>query len=673
MHLELIFSGYRRLWHMMRMGLFVVGFLFGGLSAFAQQTIRVDSRQTGRIFEGIGALSAGASSRLLIDYPEAERSKVLDLLFKPRYGASLHHLKIEVGGEVNSTDGSEPSHARSREEMLHPKREYFQRGYEWWLMTEAKKRNPRIMLDALAWGAPGWIGGGEFYSQDMADYYAAFIKGMKKYHGLDIDYLGIWNETKYKASWIKLLRQTLDGNELTSVKIVAADQCKNQYGIAEDMKSDPELNRAIAVLGDHYPERMKGRNYQSSETAQQLSKPIWNAEGGSWKGDWKSFPYFAKLYNRCYIEGKMTKVITWSLVSSYYDILSIPSSGPMRANVPWCGYFEIQPALWAIAHTTQFAQPGWKYIDSGCGYLPDNTGSFVTLLKPSGQGDYSIIIETMDATETQNVTFKMDGDFSAKQVAVWRSLLDKETFVRQTSIMPKDGTFTITLQPKALYSLTTTTGQKKGIPVSPPRKPFPLPYKTDFEDERVGRAPKYFSDIVGVFDVVDRPDGMGKCLRQTVRSKNIFWIFASGPENSCHSTILGERKWSDYRVSTDVLVEEPGFVAVLGRLSFMNRGSRPPNGYWFQVDTSGEWKLNSAQTVLANGNVEFPEKTWHRLQIGFRGNTVAASINGSEVCKVTQTEKRDKKGRRILFKRGLAGIGTGYNRALFDNFAVEKH
>ena len=43
----------------------------------------------------------------------------------------------------------------------------FSRGYEWWLMREAKKRNPDLTLDACAWGCPGWVGNGNFWSQDM--------------------------------------------------------------------------------------------------------------------------------------------------------------------------------------------------------------------------------------------------------------------------------------------------------------------------------------------------------------------------------------------------------------------------------------------------------------------------------------------------------------------------
>ena len=81
----------------------------------AQQIqIHLDANSPGRVFDGLGAASAGASSRLLIDYPEPQRSQILDYLFKPGYGAALQHLKVEIGADVNSTDGSEPSHMRTR-------------------------------------------------------------------------------------------------------------------------------------------------------------------------------------------------------------------------------------------------------------------------------------------------------------------------------------------------------------------------------------------------------------------------------------------------------------------------------------------------------------------------------------------------------------------------------
>ena len=140
----------------------------------ADKEILLDAKTRGRVFEGIGALSAGASSKPPIDYPEPQRSQILALLFTPKYGASLQHLKVEIGGDVNSTCGTEPAFAHRREEFAKPDPSYYRRGYEWWLMVEAKKRSPVILFDALQWGAPGWIGDGQFYSQDNADLITAF-------------------------------------------------------------------------------------------------------------------------------------------------------------------------------------------------------------------------------------------------------------------------------------------------------------------------------------------------------------------------------------------------------------------------------------------------------------------------------------------------------------------
>ena len=174
----------------------------------------------------------------------------------------------------------------------------------------------------------------------------------------------------------------------------------------------------------------------------------------------------------------MTKTIIWSVVSSYYDNLPLPGSGVMRANTPWSGHYEVQPALWATAHTTQFAQPGWKYLDGGCGLLAGG-GSFVTLKAPRG-GDYSIIVETMDARTNQQVVLRRRGGLSPAPLHVWRTD-EKRWFERQPDVAFQDGSQTIVLQPGSIYSLTTTTGQHKGTTPPPAAAGFPLPYREDFE------------------------------------------------------------------------------------------------------------------------------------------------------------------------------------------------
>ena len=115
-----------------------------------------DSVGLGRTFDGIGGLSGGgATSKLLPNYPEPQKSQILDYLFKPNFGASLHILKVEIGGDAQSTEGTEASHMHNEWD------ENYSRGYEWWLMTEAKKRNPKIKLYGLPWVFPAWLGDGK--------------------------------------------------------------------------------------------------------------------------------------------------------------------------------------------------------------------------------------------------------------------------------------------------------------------------------------------------------------------------------------------------------------------------------------------------------------------------------------------------------------------------------
>jgi hypothetical protein len=616
------------------------------------KTIVVDAENEGRTFEGLGAVSAGASSRLLIDYPEPQRSQILDYLFKPNFGAGIQHLKVEIGGDVNSTDGCEPSH------MHTPEDENYHRGYEWWLMKEAKKRNPQVILDCLAWGAPYWIGKGEFYSQDMADYIAKFIRAAKLVHGLDIDYTGIWNETVYDMAWIKLLRRRLDANGLKQVKIVATDEpYKRGWAIVDEMVNDAELRGVIDVIGAHYPK------FESPRQAKKLGKPLWSSEDGPWHADWMSAMTLARTYNRNYVVGRMTKTEIWSPVTAYYDNLPVPGSGIMRANTPWSGHYEVPAAVWITAHTTQFAQPGWKYLDSACILFPG--GSVVALKSPSGN-DFSIVIETMDAENPQTLFFQVGGDFADKPLHVWRTD-SKEYFAELEVIQPRKGAFTFAADERTIYSLTTTTGQGKGASTPLPAKPFLFPYREDFESYLVGATPRYFSDQSGIFEIVKRADGNGNSLRQIVPQKGIEWRahFNPAPE-----TFLGALNWADYEFSVDALIEKAGFVSLFGRIGKIPQSFDPPNGYWLKVTARGEWELSRVKTIkgstqdpkkiIGSGKVHFSADEWHRVGLEFAGTNIHVMIDDKQVAQIEDA----------TFRAGMVGLGSGWHGAQFDNLSV---
>jgi hypothetical protein len=154
----------------------------------------LDLEASGPVFGGIGAISGGgATSRLLIDYPEPQRSQLLDLMFKPLSGAALSILKVEVGGGAFTSDGAEASHAYTADDRS-PHR--FDRGYEFWLMREAKLRNPNIVLYGLPWSFPAWVGGGSgspWHNLSLpASYIVDWVRGARDRHNLTIDWIGDW-------------------------------------------------------------------------------------------------------------------------------------------------------------------------------------------------------------------------------------------------------------------------------------------------------------------------------------------------------------------------------------------------------------------------------------------------------------------------------------------------
>ena len=63
-------------------------FMLAFLPSGGAQTVIIEGGRLGRTFDGLGAISGGGgNSRLLIDYPEPNRSQILDYLFKPNLHA----------------------------------------------------------------------------------------------------------------------------------------------------------------------------------------------------------------------------------------------------------------------------------------------------------------------------------------------------------------------------------------------------------------------------------------------------------------------------------------------------------------------------------------------------------------------------------------------------------
>jgi hypothetical protein len=650
--------------------------------AAAATPITVDGKSGGRVYDGIGALSAGASSRLLVDYPEPQRSQILDYLFKPGYGAALQILKVEIGGDTNSTDGAEPSHMRTPTDLN------CGRGYEWWLMKQAKARNPHILLSALQWGAPGWTGDGgarpTVWTANNIDYLLSWLRCARQ-QGLRIDRLGGWNEAGYDAAWYEKLHDALHANGFGNVKVVADDGFN--WAVLPSLTSDAKFRDAVDIVGQHYVCGYLS-DYAacpSPDAAKALGKPLHASEQGSLPYDSGARP-LARALNREYVDGAMTSTINWSLIGSWYDTMPFQSSGLMGAVEPWSGSYAVGASVWVNAHTTQFTEPGWRYVDSAKGALPGG-GSYVALRSPDSR-DYTVVVETTDATGPQQVTLDATGGLPRTPTHLWTTDLnsgnDRDRFVRAGTVRPGQ---TVTLQPGRLYTLSTTTGQGKGHATPPRARPLALPYRDTFDHYASGATPRYISDLDGAFETGRCTGRTGGCLKQVITQQPVWWNgWLKKPV-----TVVGDPKsWRDYTASVRARTDSDGWTELLGRVD--GQYANAVSGVHLRVAGDGTWRLydenlqgqdgdlclpsdpscahsatasvrKAHDSTLASGKVAAgAARGWHRLGLTFRGATVTATLDGARIATVQDT----------AHVSGQAGLGVApWHTAEFDDLAVD--
>jgi len=627
--------------------------------------VTVNGEDIGREFYGLGA-NSNTNARLLIDYPEPERSEVLDFLYKPNYGANLQILKVEITGGTNTTAGSDPSH------MPEPDVVDCDRGYNWWLMKQAKKRNPDIILYAQQWSAPGWLDG--VWTDDNIKYHMTFLECAEK-NGLQIDYIGGWNEKGFDPQWFADLDSALERN-YPDVKIPAPDeiyQDSSNWEVVDSLNIYPEFREAVDQVAMHWPcqWRTKYRDCPSPQGARDLGIPLQMTNAGM--GHDVGGPPNARGFNRMYIDGKFTSYLIWNTVETYYANLPIGNSGIMQARWPWSGFYDVGKNIWAFAHTTQFTEPGWHYIDSGSKRLSDDkmTATMVTLAD-SEHEEYSMIIESLDIPYKDTLYIQLE-NLPSKPLYLWTSNFasddTSEHFQKQPGpIVPHDGRFRLVIKPGHVYSLTTLTGPNKGSEKPEVKTAYQeqsLPFSDDFDDYEEGKTARLFTNLSAVYEVKPCEGGRsGNCYRQMLNRKPITWNqLGELPP----TLMVGDPRWTgDYTLKTKVLLNGDGYAELIGRIN----GHRPwtawLGGFHFRVGTDG-WALYSEDPAtreydtLSTGSTSITANRWHDLAMKMNGNNIELIIDGETV----KTMESD------LQRAGNVGLRSSkWNNTQFDDVEV---
>lgn len=658
-------------------------------------------------YRGAGMVSGNNSSRLLLDYkaehPEAYE-QILEYMFG-KEGIGITHLKVEMGADINSSSGTEPSVMRTEDEKAD-----VTRGAAYQLAADAKKINPGLTLDMLWWGEPKWI-------SDAADVYAARYKWYKntldaayETYGLEFDYVSaVQNERGADLEWVKYLSSHLKSEKDTpydysKIKIVGGEEVCT-WGFADRMYEDSELMDAVDVVGSHYTN-------ESTENAQKLAydenKELWFSEAsspmayaqGTYRYDGSGLAGIngtLDIANRIigmYPNGKMTLYEYQPVISAYYDGACYCQKQLISACDPWSGYYMLDSGFYMSLHFSQFIQKGWAFVDSGCfsdgqkggdGHaIVDAVYSYMTATDTE-TGDYSTVI-TNTTSQPIEYTFKVSGlDKASSNVGVWETRgpdsidgsYDENYFKKTEDISPtangSEYSYTVTVKPNSIVTVSTVSPERteyKNTDESE-RSVLKLPYSDDFEYAGYaedylssrGNAPRYTTDEGGAFEVEKTDKGNVLVQQITADIKANEWGYTPDPV-----TTFGDDRWYNYSVSVDAAFEQSqdkaaNYAGVGLRYTL---GCNSYSGYWIKLYENGSWELKANDGTLANGDIEnFDGTISHKLKVEAVNNVIRGYVDGNMVAEYTVNEGES------LISAGRASLFSSYNKNSFDNFSAE--
>lgn len=658
-------------------------------------------------YRGAGMVSGNNSSRLLLDYkaehPEAYE-QILEYMFG-KEGIGITHLKVEMGADINSSSGTEPSVMRTEDEKAD-----VTRGAAYQLAADAKKINPDLTLDMLWWSEPKWV-------SDAADVYAARYKWYKntldaayETYGLQFDYVSaVQNERGADLEWVKYLSSHLKNEKDTpydysKIKIVGGEEVCT-WGFADRMYEDSELMDAVDVVGSHYTS-------ESTENAQKLAydqdKELWFSEAsspmayaqGTYRYDGSGLAGIngtLDIANRIigmYPNGKMTLYEYQPVVSAYYDGACYCQKQLISACDPWSGYYMLDSGFYMSLHFSQFIQKGWAFVDSGCysdgqkggdGHaIVDAVYSYMTATDTE-TGDYSTVITNTTAQPIE-YTFKVSGlDKASSNVSVWETRgpdsidgsYDENYFKKTEDISPtangSEYSYTVTVKPNSIVTVSTVSPERteyKNADESE-RTVLKLPYSDDFEYAGYsedylssrGNAPRYTTDEGGAFEVEKTDKGNVLVQQITADIKANEWGYTPDPV-----TTFGDDRWYNYSVSVDAAFEQSqdkaaNYAGVGLRYTL---GCNSYSGYWIKLYENGSWELKANDSTLASGEIDsFDSTASHKLKVEAVNNVIRGYVDGNMVAEYTVGEGES------LISAGRASLFSSYNKNSFDNFSAE--
>ncbi len=644
-------------------------------------------------YKGQGMISCNGSSRLLIDYKEKNPEsyyKILEHLFG-KSGLNFTHLKLEMGSDVNTSSGTEPSVKRFSDEKAD-----VHRGAGFMLAADVKKLFPDVTLDMLWWSEPRWVTDSDNHFEARYIWYKETLDSAYETYGLKFDYVSAnRNERAVETDWIIYLSNALKNEknapyDYSKIKIVAADEC-GSWNISAEMLKNPALCDAVDIIGSHYTSFSDDNTKQLSE---KNNKEIWFSEGsapmtysaGTCRFDegnsgLTGINGVLDVANRMITMvsgGHMTMYEYQPAIAAYYDGVTYSHKQLINAAFPWSGYYTLDSGYYMNLHFSRFIEKGWKIIYDAChadgtsggdGHAIVNSRySYITAC--NDEGDYSIIAAN---TTSEPITYEISVSNLANAdgtVYVYETTgpdvgmpYDSNYFKFKGELHPFSGSYSAVIKPYSLVTLSTI--KKTEIDVNFPKKEentvLSLPYKMElsFDEDFLanrGNVPFYTTDEGGAFEITVQNGEYVLTQQITIDTKADEWGYTPDPV-----TNFGDDRWYNYSINADVKTNGDDSYAGIGLRYIL--GDKGRSGYSLLVFENGRWELTADHSILLSGNIEyFDASKWHTLTLTAENNNISAYIDNNMIAKYNSYLNG--------FSAGRAALYTSYNRCSFRNITL---
>ncbi|MGN0695756.1 MAG: hypothetical protein ACI4J5_03205, partial [Oscillospiraceae bacterium] len=611
------------------------------------------------LYNGMGAVSSGASLRLLADYKSAspdEYYEILNILFGKDSGAGLSQIFVEMGSDINSVPCAEPAAMSFADDIPD-----ITGNAGWQIAADALKISPDISVGMVRTEEPRFVADAFAESRTLGletcyKWYKSCIDAVYDTYGIKLSYISAnsADDDKLDAEQIIYLSERLKNEtdrryDYSEIKIgvtvtcgeAAAELAKNESlcltADVIDCRSLSDEAAALQQLARDY-----GMELYSLGTGSptDISDPSAN----------NSPLDFAEKIIDLYCSYGITLAAADPPAAAVYSGTKYYPEGFITADTPWSGNYTVNGGLWAAEHFTRFADEGWQFVKSGC------QQDFCLTLTDAKSGDYSIIAVNNSPEERLFRFSAADiGKYSSK-LNVWLSDFAEGSYMQDKgTISPETANgsamFEYTLPPYSLATLTTTdVSPEYSAYCSADDVRLPLPYSDDFgysekELSERGHLPMYINVLGGAFEVRE-----GR-LVQTVSdtAKPIDSPFSSTP---APAAAIGDDSWADYSLSVGVRLasSSDGNYAGIGIRHSISVENGAFSGYALLIYGSGKWSLRKCGNVMAEGEItDFSPTKEYRLTLSAQGRSISAAIDGEEVFSAEEEGSYPCSGRLALY------------------------